>query len=160
MTVAGISRARAVWLRAASVFLAVTVSAGCVADPVPTPGCFSDGAPYLDGTPANARRPDPLIPFSVVSDVCCDPSEPSEAARGCRELFVQYGTLMDLAPLASCAPEGYCYLDCRAGSNCACVSDADCPAEMGCELVTRAQAEGACEAQGQTGTTALCAVCQ
>ena len=135
--------------------------AGCFVE-VERRACFVDGEAFLDPTlrPTDAMRLDPAIAWSAVSDVCCDPGESGAGDQTCAAYFADAGIYPEqLWQLAACAPEGYCYLDCRPGENCACLSAADC-AGAACRLLDRQGADGAaCAAQGQTGAGRRCSAC-
>ena len=146
-------------MRAARRVMVAVLLAGCFTE-VEAPTCYADGVAFLSERPDGARRPREDIPWSAVSDVCCDDSDPAAGALACRTWYRDNSSLEgELWQLAACAPGGYCYLDCRSGENCACVTARDCDGRD-CVLVERSEDSDPCAAQGQVGDDRRCTVCE
>ncbi len=101
-------------------------AAGCFTK-VDERACFADGELFETSRAATeAHRPDPDVPWQAVSDVCCE-GDDAAGTQTCRGWYRENGGYPgDLWQLGRCAPEGYCYLDCRKGQNCACLSVREC----------------------------------
>ncbi len=146
-------------MRSISPALLVVALLGCLAEPESELVCFEDGESFLDPSRRPEGPPPGALPWSALTDVCCEPGAPGDEA--CRAFYRDHDSFAgrDIEQLAVCSSAGACQLECIPGENCACVTDRDCGGAT-CSLLGRADDEGACAAQEQTGEQTRCTVCQ